>query len=308
MGLFGGFKAKFSKDSVAKNESKNNKKNDVVCLGYRVFSEFDTQQQPHESSRAIKPPSPVRNHTSVNLNESTTNVKTSSLEHQSPVIAKPKVKKNLKKTSTETETSNVIANGIVTSEFIEVEPKTEVKANKHNDAEYIEGKTSTFNPPTTNTLHHKNKVVKKTAPKSILKAKSSSKLRDYNSTESENHLGSLDNINNIGLKADNAIVDRRDRSTSNETLSTESIKYSKSTRTTSGSFVSQVSTQIQKSGSTYTNDGASISTSVSQAKVDVSQTRGIGNTSNVAASLFFADDDDDDYEDNDGANRRSVEC
>lgn len=257
---------------------------------------------------AIKPPSPVRNHTSVNLNESTTNVKTSSLEHQSPVIAKPKVKKNLKKTSTETETSNGIANGIVTSEFIEVEPKTEVKANKHNDAAYIEGKTNTFNPATTNILHHKNKVVKKTAPKSILKAKSSPKLRDYNSTESENHLGSLDNINNIGLKADNAIVDRRDRPTSNETLSAESIKYSKSTRTTSGSFVSQVSTQIQKSGSTYTNDGVSISTSVSQAKVDVSQTRGIGNTSNVAASLFFADDDDDDYEDNDGANRRSVEC
>lgn len=45
MGLFGGFKAKFSKDSVVKKESKNNKKNDVVCLGYRVFSEFDAQQR-----------------------------------------------------------------------------------------------------------------------------------------------------------------------------------------------------------------------------------------------------------------------
>lgn len=237
----------------------------------------------------------------MNLNESTTNVKTSIPELQSPVIAKSKVKKHSKKTSTETKTSNVIANGIVIDA-----PKNEVKSNKYNNAAYIEGKTSTFNPVTKNTSHHNDKVVQKPAPKSILKAKAS-ELRDYNSTESENH--SLDNINNIGLNADNAIVDRMDRPTSNETFSAETVKYSKSTRTTSGSFVSQVSTQIQKSDSTYTNDGVSISTSVSQAKVGLSQTRGIGNTSNVAASLFFADDDDDDdYEDNDGTNRRSVEC
>lgn len=257
-----------------------------------------------ESSTAAKPSSSVGNHTLVNLNESTTKVKSSTPELQIPVIPKPKVKKHSSKTSTETKTSNGIVKENEKVGFDEITPKTEVKTNKYKDVAYIEGKTSTFNPATRNVSSHQNNK----APKSILKAKSSSELKIHNSTESENHLTSLHNINNIGLNTDNAIVDRRDQPISNETLSTKTVKYSKSTRTTSGSVVSQVSTHLQKSDSTYTNDEVSISMSVSQAKVGLSQTKGIGNTSNVATSLFFDDDDDDDYEDNEEANRRSVEC
>ncbi|XP_060523573.1 putative uncharacterized protein DDB_G0274535 [Cylas formicarius] len=49
MGLFGGFRAKFSKDSNAKKIDKN----EVVCLGYRVYSEFDNVQY-------VPPTAPVK--------------------------------------------------------------------------------------------------------------------------------------------------------------------------------------------------------------------------------------------------------
>ncbi|XP_050296019.1 uncharacterized protein LOC126735937 [Anthonomus grandis grandis] len=62
MGLLGGFRAKFSKDSVAKKNSKISKKNTVVCVGYRVFSEFQDipQYRPISEPPVAKQPTAIK--------------------------------------------------------------------------------------------------------------------------------------------------------------------------------------------------------------------------------------------------------
>ncbi|ENN80706.1 hypothetical protein HUJ04_010567 [Dendroctonus ponderosae] len=296
MGLFGGFKAKFSKDSTAKSASKTAKKNEVVCLGYRVYSEFQDPPQyllpPRSTPKRVPGVKTVPSRVDPNRNGQGPST---SPPIETLIVTNPNAKKSAKKVPALPPRAHALNESEQHQTAKSYEARTiangnsvDVRIGRSNenlkpapDETYVIGKTSSFNPTSSSaSTNHINRidVEGKEATKSILKSKSAFELRETS------------NASDPGDGA-TVMVNSRKR----EIRTAPSMEYSsfsgKTTQTTS-------------------NDNYAYSTGYSQSS------RALGSTSSQAASIFFGGDEEPEIQrprrinldEHEGANNRSAEC
>ncbi|XP_066246992.1 uncharacterized protein [Euwallacea similis] len=343
MGLFGGFKAKFSKDSVAKSNSKSSKNTEVVCLGYRVYSEF--ADPPHYSNQPPpeKRPLPVIKITSQksdsnNVVSSSAAIHNSSHTNRNIEIAPNKqapvainhipnrLRSNVSSISIPSSREDSIStrqNGIVTNPKAKqkngISPKPAPRTATLSQSNVAE--TSIITNPKVK-KPPKNKAAKDvSAPKkeipfsqedktyissTIPEIKKPERRTKSNSYVTEDPIcveGATTSIN----PAPNgrlAAEDEVRKTPPKSILKAKSMmEFQEAPKPKSSNTLS-----VPMSSETVTHSATS-TIDENPINKDYSQNmRGIGNTSSFAANLFFAMDDDDDDEVTPGKNKNSAEC
>ncbi|CAG9769509.1 unnamed protein product [Ceutorhynchus assimilis] len=306
MGLFSGFRAKFTKDSVAKNAKKDFDKSNVVCLGYKVYSEFqDPPRYLPQNPIEPKPSSTIR--TIPVLPESRTN------NHSSPAIVNPQTRiitnSNARKPSGKekpTPPNRIIRREIHITETAnvaeEINGTAKLETQRTSDRMYVVGKTSSFNPD----------LKAEQQPKSILKQKPTIEiieLRNDTITPDENsqYMVSEDSDDDNTLttpiksqSSENKIVEVIYDSSNNEgnngtdgTSDSEMSSINRFAQELPANYLStsQIYTETESTNISYTQKQSS--DSYYNGNYGYSQTTGkIGSTSSFAANIFFGGDEE----------------
>ncbi|XP_066150449.1 uncharacterized protein [Euwallacea fornicatus] len=341
MGLFGGFKAKFSKESVAKSNTKNSKNKEVVCLGYKVYSEFaDPPHYLHQPSSEHTPLPNIK--IPPQKSESNSAGSSSAVAHTSLLAKRNKQVSVAINSIPNGLTSNVSSapsppnwdgsistrqNGIITNPKAKqkngISPKPALRTNnlgEDNAAETCiitnpkakkspKKKTAKDDlvPMRETPIGQEDKTRISSSITEVKKSEGCSKSNSYVAEDPTYVQGATSSVNlasNDRLAAGESVAVK---TPPKSILKAKSVmEFDEVSKQSSSNTLS-----VSKSCETITYSATS---AVDKNPVNggySKNTRGIGNTSSFAANLFFAADDDDDDDDdgvNTGKNRSSADC